>query len=110
MNGDKLKYMSSNCFISRCATTNIVLLKKISKHIGQMICISFFSSIIWLFYIIEKLNNKQIQINYSVITIATTIFPWSIYIAILIIKSITLHLIKYNNHYMISTFDAYNEL
>jgi hypothetical protein len=104
MNGDKLKY------ISRCSTTNIVLLKKISNHIGQMICISFFSSIIWLFYIIEKLNNKQIQVNYRVITIATTIFPWSIYIAILIIKSITLYLIKYNHHYMISTFDMYNEL
>ena len=108
MNGDKIK--TTKYIKSKCLTFRNRYLKKILKHSINLCMITFFSSIVWIFYIIEKSRGKNVNIDKNVLAIAITIFPWLIYVLILIIKYIVLYAIQYDRNCALLTLSEYSEL
>ena len=101
MNGDKIK--SEEIYYNN----NTNKLKKIMKNIAY---ISFFSSIIWIFYIIEEIKGKNIKINYSVVAISTTLFPSGIYLFFILLKKIILYFSNYRIYKLQLLMNDFNEI
>ena len=103
MNGDKIKaiqfYHHENSMI-----------KKLTKIMANVIFISLCSSIIWVFYFIEEIRGKNVNINYTTVAISTTLFPSGIYILFIVLKKTILYCANYRKHELQLLMNDYNEL
>ena len=103
MNGDNIKTIKYNFYSNK-------KIKKCIKIITNIILISLFSSIIWIFYIIEILKDKKLNVNYQNLALSTTLFPSGIYLLFIILKKIILYSINYKRFKICTLVDEYNEL
>jgi hypothetical protein len=108
MHGDKLTYMKNYGFFNNSPI--FTRLRKVYKHSSNLILISLFSSIIWVFYIIEKVQKKEVTIDKNIVFISSAIFPSSMYIIFIIIKKIILYFTNYNEHQISLYMNDYNEI
>ena len=103
MNGDKIKaiqfYHHENS-----------MMKKLTKIMANVIFISLCSSIIWIFYFIEEVRGKNVNINYKIVGLSTTLFPSGIYILFILIKKAILYCTNYRKHDLQLLMNDYNEL
>jgi hypothetical protein len=103
MNGDKIKaiqfYHHENS-----------MMKKLTKIMANVIFISLCSSIIWIFYFIEEVRGKNVNINYKIVGLSTTLFPSGIYILFILIKKAILYCANYRKHKLQLLMNDYNEL
>ena len=103
MNGDKIKaiqfYYHEN-----------TRMKKLTKIMANVIFISLCSSIIWIFYFIEEVRGKNVNINYTTVALSTTLFPSGIYILFIVLKKTILHCTNYRKHELQLLMNDYNEL
>jgi len=103
MNGDKIKSIQLYHHENN-------RMKKFIKIIANIIFISFFSSIIWVFYFIEEIRGKNVNINYKIVALSTTLFPSGIYIIFMLLKKVVLHCMNYKQHELKLLMNDYNQI
>ena len=103
MNGDKIKAIQ---FYHHENTR----MKKLTKIMANVIFISLCSSIIWIFYFIEEVIGKNVNINYKIVGLSTTMFPSGIYILFILIKKAILYCANYRKHKLQLLMNDYNQL
>ena len=110
MNGDKLSMIKNNILVQKCRLNDQKYLKKFIKNVFDMMLITLFSSVPWVFYLIEKSKNKDVNINNKSLMFSVTIFPWIVLWSVIFIKFIVLKLIKYEENTALLQLEEYSEL
>ena len=110
MNGDKLSMIRNNILVQKCRLNDQKYLKKFIKNVFDMMLITLFSSVPWVFYLIEKSKNKDVNINNKSLMFSVTIFPWIVLWSVVFIKFIVLKLIKYEESTALLQLEEYSEL
>ncbi len=103
MNGDKIKTIQ---FYHH----NNTKIKKFFKIVANLIFISLFSSIIWIFYFIEEIRGMNVNINYKIVALSSTLFPSGIYIIFMLLKKVVLHCMNYKQHKLHLLMNDYNQI